>query len=302
MRLAGAVSSLARGPNTRLLVYMLAVQLAVWMSAPYFTPFMLTHLKLSYGGFTVLICASLVVKVLCLPMLGRFCRKWGVNRTLWSSGSLIACVPALWILDGGYLYLLILQIVAGAIWAAFELAMLLAFFESIPKHQRLGLLTIFNVANAAAIALGAVVGGAVLSFFESGRGAYYVLFALSTAARLMPLLLLVKMPHLKLRTWFMATRSIAVRPSMGTIERPVLASLPAAVETSPTEAGNVPGGHAPPDTAEPPREFASSLFIADDAPSPCDARSPCVTRISPTANRALTDSPRSVAVDADSRA
>jgi len=53
-----------------------ASQLAVWTSAPYFTPFMLTHLKLSYGGFTVLICASLVAKVLCLPMLGQFCRQW----------------------------------------------------------------------------------------------------------------------------------------------------------------------------------------------------------------------------------
>jgi len=152
------------------------------------------------------------------------------------SGSLIACVPALWILDGGYLYLLILQVLAGATWAAFELAMLLAFFESIPKHQRLGLLTIFNVGSAAAIALGAVAGGALLSLFESGRGGYHLLFTLSTAARLAPLALLVRMPHLKLRTWFTATRSIAVRPSMGTIERPVLASLSRAAEASPVEA------------------------------------------------------------------
>jgi MFS family permease len=203
----------------------LAVQLAVWTSAPYFTPFMLAHLELSYGGFMTLVCAALVVKVLCLPTLGRFCRYWGANRTLWHSGSLIACVPALWIIDGGFLYLLLLQTVAGAIWAAFELAMLLVFFERIPINQRLGLLTIFNVGNAAAIALGAVLGGALLGLFESGRGGYHLLFALSTVARVLPLLLLVRMPRLMVRSWLMATRSIAVRPSMGTIERPVLAGL-----------------------------------------------------------------------------
>jgi MFS family permease len=239
--------------STRLLVYVLAVQLAVWTSAPYYTPFMLAHLRLSYGGFTVVICAALVAKILCLPLLGRFCAYWGANRTLWLSGSLIACVPLLWILEGGYLYLFLLQVMGGAIWGAFELAMLLVFFERIPKSKRLELLTIFNVGNAAAIALGALAGGAILALFESGRGGYHVLFALSTAARVAPLLLLVKMPRLTLRTRFMATRPIAVRPSMGTIERPVLASLWLAEEPSLAEADawNTPRDGVPSESAEP---------------------------------------------------
>jgi MFS family permease len=263
LQISRLVSTLRSGPYGRVLVYMLAVQLAVWMAAPYFTPFMLAHLKLSYAGFMVLTCAALVAKVICLPTLGGVCRRWGANRTLWVSGSLIACVPALWILDGGYLYLMLLQIFAGVTWAAFELAMLLVFFEKIPKSQRLGLLTIFNIANAAAIALGAIAGAAVLSLFESTRGGYYVLFALSAMARMAPLLLLARMPRLTLKSWFIATRSIAIRPSMGTVERPVLASMPAAEEESCDQTDTLDPDRptAEPELEERPEETLAALRV-----------------------------------------
>jgi MFS family permease len=227
VRTTRLVASLRGSPAVRVLLYMLAVQMAVWTAAPYFTPYMFVHLGFSYHEFMMLACAALGAKVLCLPLLGGICRRWGVNRTLGLSGTLVAVVPALWIIDGGYLYLLILQVFAGTLWAAFELAMLLMFFEKIPKSQRLGLLTIFNVGTAVAIALGALIGGAVLARFGSSREGYHVLFALSAAARLAPLLLLAEMPRLVLKSWALTTRSVAVRPSMGTIERPVLASLPA---------------------------------------------------------------------------
>jgi len=228
---------------------------------------MLAHLKLSYAGFVTLTCAALAAKVLCLPLLGGLCQRWGAHRTLCLSGVVIAGVPALWIFDGGFLYLLVLQVFAGAVWAAFELAMLLLFFERIPREQRLGLLTIFNVGSAAAIALGAVVGGAVLSAFHACREGYHVLFMLSAVARFAPLLLLVRMPRLTVRSWKIATRSLTVRPSMGTIERPVLASLLNTETASPGPHGSplddprsrpAPVGHGTPIPA-------AEVFSAADA-------------------------------------
>ena len=144
---------------------------------------------------------------------------------LWTSGLLIAPVPALWLLNEHFAYLAVLQILSGASWAAFELAMLLLFFETIPSDKRLTVLTLFHLANAAAIAFGSFIGGALLSVFAATAEAYVAIFAVSSVVRATSLLLLLKMPAVSLRMPFVATRTIAVRLSMGSIERPVLAQV-----------------------------------------------------------------------------
>ena len=40
---------------------------------------------------------------------------------------------------------------AGAAWGAYELALVLLFFETIPEAERTSLLTLYNVANSAAL-------------------------------------------------------------------------------------------------------------------------------------------------------
>ena len=49
---------LADGVNGRLLLYLLAVQAAVQIAAPYFNPYMLGHLKFSYTVYAVVICGQ----------------------------------------------------------------------------------------------------------------------------------------------------------------------------------------------------------------------------------------------------
>ena len=69
------------------------------------------------------------------------------------------------------------------------------FFQTISAEKRVGVLTFFNFANAAAIVAGSAVGGTVLAVCNSSREAYLALFVLSTAARAAALLLLVRLPQ-----------------------------------------------------------------------------------------------------------
>ena len=89
---------------------------------------------------------------------------------------------------------------AGAVWAAYELATLLLFFETIPSEKRVGVLTVFNLANAAAVVLGSALGGAVLAVFSASRGAYLALFAISALARAAALVMLVPVPRAAIST------------------------------------------------------------------------------------------------------
>ncbi|MFH1265598.1 MAG: MFS transporter [Planctomycetota bacterium] len=218
-------SSVRKNASARLLLFMLATQMAVSVAGPYFTPYMFVHLGLSYSGFVVLVCAASLAKILFLPAVGRIVQRWGANRILWMSGMIIAPIPALWLLYDGFAYLLVLQVLAGTAWAAYELAMLLLFFETIPNSKRLSILTVFNLAYALAIVAGSVVGGLILVTLGASREAYLAIFAASTIARAAALLLLVRMPKITLGSLLIATRSIALRPSMGTMDRPVLPSL-----------------------------------------------------------------------------
>lgn len=221
--------SLLRGGNgqpAKLLLYLLAVQLGVYVGAPYFTPYMLVQLGFSYGQFVTLIAIALVSRILILPVLGRYAHQVGSNRLLWLGGVAITPVSALWLVSGSFYWLAAVQFIAGFAWAAYELAMVLVLFESIPRHQRTSMLTLYNVGNAAAMVGGSLIGALILKLLGEAASTYLILFALSSIARAAALPLLRGIPEMKFEAVLPATRIVAVRPSAGAIQRPILPSLP----------------------------------------------------------------------------
>ena len=55
------------GSSERLLLYFLSVQVAVQISGPYYSPFMLGQLKISYLDYVGLLATSFVAKILLVP-------------------------------------------------------------------------------------------------------------------------------------------------------------------------------------------------------------------------------------------
>jgi len=211
------------GSGGRLLAYMVAVQAAVQISGPYFTPYMLRKLEMSYTDFVILIAVSFLAKVLSLKLWGRFAQRLGAHRLLWLGSLGIIPVAGLWIISSTFPWLIFVQAAGGVVWAAWELAVLLLFFESIPRAQRTHVLTVFNLANATAWILGAMLGAAVLKGFGPAKETYYLLFVLSSLFRLSAILLLKRIPEIRVMKGFIPTRTVAIRPTSGTVDRPILA-------------------------------------------------------------------------------
>lgn len=209
----------------RVLAFLLAFQLSVWIAAPFFTPYMLERLDLSYVRFTALTGAALGARVLLLPLLGRLAHRRGTRWLLWVGAVGILPLPTLWLVSDAFAWLFALQLVAGAVWAAFELATLLSFFEYIPAASRTTVLSMYNLANALAIAAGALLGTLILRAFEGSGGAFAVLFLASSAARVLALPLLRGAPDRPAPEEAPPLRTLGVRPSAGAIQRPVLAGL-----------------------------------------------------------------------------
>jgi len=229
----------------RVLAYLLGIQAAVNVAAPFFTPYMLGPLALSYTQYMTLTAASFLARVLVLPVLGRVAERRGTRAILWWGALGIVPLPLLWLVSDDFAYLLGLQIFAGTAWAALELATLLSLFERIPEGERASVLTAFNLGVAVATALGALAGSQLVVLFDGTLESYLWIFGVSSAGRLAMLLVLRgTIPARGLLG--MRLRTLAVRPSAGAIERPILASV-----------GSPPSGASGPRSNESPGSLPS---------------------------------------------
>ncbi len=217
----------ARDGHGRLLAYLVAFQVSVWIAAPYFVPYMLGPLGLDYAEFALLTGVAFLARIAVLPALGKMARAVGTRRILWIGSIGIVPLPILWLVSDSFLWLLGLQLVAGAAWAAFELATLLSFFEHIPQQSRTSVLSAYNLVNAAAIAGGSLLGAMVLRALGETPVAYTAILMLSSLARLVSLSLLRGTSNvIPPAGSSLPLRTLSLRPSAGAVQRPVLAGLP----------------------------------------------------------------------------
>jgi MFS family permease len=191
------LASVREAQSGRVLAYLLGMQAAVNVAAPFFTPYMLGPLALSYVEFMSLTAAAFLARVLVLPFLGRIAQRRGTRAILWWGAMGIVPLPVLWLVSHDFAYLLALQIFAGSAWDALELATLLSFFEGIK-----------------------------------------VLRGTQPATRL----------------FAMRLRTLAVRPSAGAIERPILASVGSEAPAAPVPRSREDASTLPPSNGAPARE------------------------------------------------
>ncbi|MBX7164932.1 MAG: MFS transporter [Pirellulales bacterium] len=176
----------------RVLVYLLAVQASVQISSAYFTPLMLKQLQFSYLTYVTVVAGAYVAKALALPALGKVAHRYGARTLLWIGGVGIVPLSALWLVSQSFPWLLFIQVAGGVVWAAYELAALLLFFESIHAEERTSVLTTYNLAHAVATITGGLVGALLLGLVGASLSAYLSVFALSSVCRLAALALLVR--------------------------------------------------------------------------------------------------------------
>lgn len=174
----------------RLVLFLVLVQIAVHVSGPYFNPFMLRVMQLSWLDYMSLLSLGFVGKMLSLPSAGRFANRFGADRLLWAGSIGIVPISAMWFFSQEYWFLAMVQLLSGLVWGWYELAMLLQFFRRIPAERRVFVLTIYNVGNSAAMVLGTMIGAGLLQVFERTAEAYLTLFLVSGCLRAFCLLAL----------------------------------------------------------------------------------------------------------------
>jgi MFS family permease len=213
------------GPSRRLLLHLLAFQGSVWIAAPFFTPYMLGPLGLDAGRYMVLLAVAFLARIAAYPILGRVLGRVGPGRMLLGAGLGIVPLAWLWTVSDAFPYLVALQVVAGFVWGAHELAVLILFFETIDHAHRTAVLTLYNVANAAAMAGGTAIGAVLLGRFGTDAAGYALVLGASSVARGFSMLWVPGIRTVVSDAVVPAIRTLAARPGVGSVDRPVLGSL-----------------------------------------------------------------------------
>ncbi len=219
-------AKLRKSPRTPLLGYLIFALAAAAIAGPFITPYLLDRRHLSYVQYSAFTGTILLVKVVALPVLGRFVQRAGIRRILSVSALAIAPVPLLWFVSDHFGWFIVIQAYSGLAWAGFEIGMLMALFDAQNDAERTTMQVAFSALQALGTAAASLVGGAVLGALGSDRDAYLAVFLLSSVARfLAAMVILRRLPALIARmpiTVVARAWTVAIRPWGGSIVRPII--------------------------------------------------------------------------------
>jgi MFS family permease len=137
-----------------------------------------------YDLLAVLLAVPFAARVAALPWLGRVAQQFGARRLMWIGAVSLAPAGAMWAVSTSAASIAAAQAATGFALAAFELATLLLWFETVPADCRTSVITTYQFWYAAAWVVGSAVGSVLLLSFGEGRAAFVALFLVSAAARL----------------------------------------------------------------------------------------------------------------------
>lgn len=136
-----------------------AVNFGVAFASPYFAPYMLRDLGLSYAEFTSIIGAGVISQVLALIYWAKLSQRLGNKRILEICGYGVTIVPLLWLISPAVLYLVVIQIFSGLIWSGFNLAAQNFLFEAVTPPKRARCSAYMMIINGFCVLSGSLLGG-----------------------------------------------------------------------------------------------------------------------------------------------
>lgn len=199
-----------------------AYQGAVYLSAAFFTPFMLEEVGLDYLQYMIVLGAQVGSKVVAMNGWGRLIDRAGAKGVFRTTLIMTALVPLPWVFVSEFWGVLGAQILSGFVWAGNEVALFALLLESSRTANRPHLFAAQVLSNSIGQVTGSVAGAALFTAIG-----YVPLFAASVTARsvvalAIPALLSAGRGAPGRRRPALLLRMAGLRPGPGVVHRPVV--------------------------------------------------------------------------------
>lgn len=181
----------------KFVIFVGLMTLATNFAGPFFAVYMLKNLNYSYTWFTIINLSSALFTILSMSLWGKIGDKYG-NRKLLKIGSIfVPLAPLPWLISGNPFFLIFTaQFVAGAGWAAFNLAASNFIYDSVTPQRRGICVAYFNMINGFGVFVGAMLGGLFAQYIHiSFMNIFLLIFLISGIAR--AIIVLIFLPRIK---------------------------------------------------------------------------------------------------------
>lgn len=161
------------------------INFSATLAGPFFSPYMLSDLKLSYIVYTILNSVAGLATVGSMTWWGKRIDRAGSIKVLKIASLFVPFVPIGWALYRSLWWLIIMQLFSGFAWAGFQLASGVFIYDAAPPRNRTRYIALYNSVVFLGASLGALTGGIVAPHLPPVKGSYFLsIFIVSGLARL----------------------------------------------------------------------------------------------------------------------
>ena len=176
-------------------LFAVLMNFSFYVSAPYFTPYMLKELHFSYLQYMVIVAASMTSRLMFMPVWGKYIDQYGTRKILSLSASFLPLTVLFWMFSANFYWIIAIHIMAGFIWSGFELSSFNFVLDSTSSEKRARCVAYYNVLNGFFILLGSLLGSQLVKMNLFSATAVYTAFLGSFILRI--LFTSIFLPHLK---------------------------------------------------------------------------------------------------------
>jgi len=153
------IGRLPKDPFGRLAIFVAFMHVAIQISGPFFSLYMLRDLGLSYPQFIALSATMILLQSLTFHHWGKIADRFGNISVIKLTGALLPAVPLLWLFSHRYEALFIFQAVSGVVWAGFQLAAANFLYDSVVPPERPRSVAYYGLLVNSGMLGGALLGG-----------------------------------------------------------------------------------------------------------------------------------------------
>lgn len=168
----------------KFVLFISSMMFAAYVSAPYFSVYMLRDLHFSYLNYVTVHVSSMIAGLIAFPIWGKHADMVGNAKLLKILGLLVPLMPLLILASSSPVYFIIIEFVSGFVWSGFNLCATNFIYDAVSPAKRIRCLGYFNLINGVAIFLGTALGGFLADRLPSLWGfSLLTLFVVSSLLR-----------------------------------------------------------------------------------------------------------------------
>ncbi len=170
----------------KFVIYVTLTSFAVNIGAPFFNMYVLKELGFDYLSFVVITTTVTFFILITLTRWGRHADKVGNVSIIKLCGFIISFLPILWVFSKSKIYLVIVNALAGFVWAGFNLSVSNFIYDAVTPEKRVRCIAYFNLLNGLGISLGSLFGGFLIPYLPRINGSQLLtIFLVSGVLRLL---------------------------------------------------------------------------------------------------------------------